>query len=1534
MDLLTTVLARLVNKKAAEHNYGVAISNIPSFDYALFVNELSSKNAIQLFFIGFEDSEYEVLRNSLPSKEEVEYFYTIEDAEDSRNNGIEDVFRVLIIRRSDIEKISSLQWFPEITLPMIYTESCKVAKDSLNTDTNSVIMSLIKAFKRRQVQNILSFERIIEYLEILINTTDVDKLPSKLRENYYRLGLFSDKNIDRLNPSVDTIVERIKKNHGFIERVENLEQAERQSITNYYTTTGTDDNLPGLILQYYKTKDIQLLSKMDVEAVEECLKAAKKKQGKPATPKTNPVTVSSTSAGAQMVFDGNSDEIEDVVEQVAKKVDESPDKKSTRLNIETESGNAIQVRVEPVTQKVAEDMSDNTLYGGIIKADVSSPAEAISDIIKYPFDKFGENYLDEVFTYLERYNTLSKNGEESISKCLKEFLDLREKISPFRKRLQDVPMLQVLVKKELFSKYLAAYEKLLEAINEDFPKIWGVAPVIAKQIVNKIISLDYVYVLGEKGSHAIPTPLNPLYLWKYTRLSEEIICSKGVDVQDESFLTADDKQFIVRKSDDIPDPLSVMLIPEGVSENGSLLLPLTGRIGYLPVYSTQNQVNQSESGKDELVRSVIRYLCLYPHAGLLLKIAVIDPPSVEFIVSTLKTLNNDKEFSISGIEVSIYRTKKTPVDWVEIQDNSLNEGMLGSVKGRNNRLFKLNIKNVSSTYPDIIQDLQNKQHIIVVFDPNEIKIERVKNNNQIHIHPLCVPKIYHYDPIQDEVEIRPTNEGGIFSVYASILEKLNEHQSLYSHTSAFFNTPLKKETYDSLLEKGDWLIILDQSLKSWDLAFQTASEKLYYKESDYRSVGIYSKHSRKFILGYDSLVKSLGNFIPNSEGISNVIDSIRALNNDGLLSIVSHTSNRIFDTNHGKGSLGLAIAAMFFKLFHRNSLLVGLDTQLAQNWLANRDDDELPDMVGIEFKDDVAHINLIEVKTYGNNPKSYVIDGQNISGHAVDQVSVLENLVKEMFGKTERITTISRREILREQVFEALYQSHLSPNDKHDLSEKFNDLFAGDCSVEIEKSIFHVDFEEYESSRHEFQGIEDHEGEYYNLYRIGQDCIQKLLTNSNCGVCYTDCPLRDPFVKEWDVIPVRDEYGEIVSPETKPVGKEEEKPMASLENKAIESKSVALDGVETKRTVKEENDIAERCRVFNSIMRTFTLGVKEVTSENVLVTSKFYRFKIELKPGEQIKHIEKFKEEIALRMLAVGKIMVKRLEGTPYVAVDIPFDGGKPVALLDHLNVLDSTKGQLNIVSGQNANGEIEVLDVAEAPHLLVAGTTGSGKTVFLYSMIVSWLEQFSPEDIQLLIIDPKQTDFVYFDEVSDYLYGGRVITDCEEALEALTKINEEDKDARTQLLKLNKCRDISEYNSKHPENQLGRLVVIIDEYADLIQTAEMLGKRKQFEQMLTFLAQRVRSLGIHLVIATQRPTASVVTGTFKANIPYRISFKLPSVTDSMTILDRPGADDLLGKGDMLIVKNGADADRLQGLYISGDELESYIGRKNTMHVK
>ena len=157
-----------------------------------------------------------------------------------------------------------------------------------------------------------------------------------------------------------------------------------------------------------------------------------------------------------------------------------------------------------------------------------------------------------------------------------------------------------------------------------------------------------------------------------------------------------------------------------------------------------------------------------------------------------------------------------------------------------------------------------------------------------------------------------------------------------------------------------------------------------------------------------------------------------------------------------------------------------------------------------------------------------------------------------------------------------------------------------------------------------------------------------------------------------------------------------------------------------------------------------------------------------------------------------------------------------------------------------------------------------------------------------------------------------------------IKKINSDDKEERTAKLKSSRSRDIESYNAKNPGSKMKRLVVVIDEYADLIQAAEMQGSRKEFEDLLVMLAQRVRNLGIHFVIATQRPTAKIVTGTLKANIPYRVSFRLPSHQDSQTILDEIGAENLLGKGDM-IMKTDSDTMRMQGLFISDDALENYI---------
>ena len=142
--------------------------------------------------------------------------------------------------------------------------------------------------------------------------------------------------------------------------------------------------------------------------------------------------------------------------------------------------------------------------------------------------------------------------------------------------------------------------------------------------------------------------------------------------------------------------------------------------------------------------------------------------------------------------------------------------------------------------------------------------------------------------------------------------------------------------------------------------------------------------------------------------------------------------------------------------------------------------------------------------------------------------------------------------------------------------------------------------------------------------------------------------------------------------------------------------------------------------------------------------ARFTRFAVELKSGETIRALERFKTDIGIQLEADGEILIDHIKGTKYLSVDVPFTGaGKPIGLLEHLHLLDGSKGRLDIIAGQKADGKFEIVDIAKAPHMLIAGTTGSGKTIFLYSIIVSLLHKYPLEDLEFLIVDPKQTDFV-----------------------------------------------------------------------------------------------------------------------------------------------------------------------------------------------
>ena len=316
------------------------------------------------------------------------------------------------------------------------------------------------------------------------------------------------------------------------------------------------------------------------------------------------------------------------------------------------------------------------------------------------------------------------------------------------------------------------------------------------------------------------------------------------------------------------------------------------------------------------------------------------------------------------------------------------------------------------------------------------------------------------------------------------------------------------------------------------------------------------------------------------------------------------------------------------------------------------------------------------------------------------------------------------------------------------------------------------------------------------------------------------------------------------------------------------------------------------------------------------------RHKISLQTNSKLSALQARSQDIMRELSLLQEPMIDNLPGTNFVYIDIPHPNRHPVLLSNYLSPIENTEEGVNFPVGITPSGDMHALDITKLPHMLVAGSTGSGKTTFLYTLISYLTHNYTPEELELLLIDPKQTDFVFFNHLTHLRQP--IITDPTQAIQALHQLLDVELQRRTDILTTARARDIKSYNRRNPNDSLPCIVVVIDEFADLADV--MTGQdRERFEQALRRLAQRARSVGIHLVVATQRPTADIVNGTIKTNLPCRISFRLASSIDSRTILDQSGAEKLLGQGDMLIAYNG-DTTRLQGFYVSEEELEEMFG--------
>lgn len=348
------------------------------------------------------------------------------------------------------------------------------------------------------------------------------------------------------------------------------------------------------------------------------------------------------------------------------------------------------------------------------------------------------------------------------------------------------------------------------------------------------------------------------------------------------------------------------------------------------------------------------------------------------------------------------------------------------------------------------------------------------------------------------------------------------------------------------------------------------------------------------------------------------------------------------------------------------------------------------------------------------------------------------------------------------------------------------------------------------------------------------------------------------------------------------------------------------------------------------ILRSFGI---EISSISATIGPTITLYEITPEQGVRIAKIRGLEDDIALSLKALGIRIIAPIPGKGTIGIEVP--NVKPQIVSMH-SIVASRKFQestyeLPIALGKTITNEVFMVDLAKMPHVLVAGATGQGKSVGLNAMITSLLYKKHPAELKFVMVDPKKVEFGIYSIIEKHYLAmlpnseDAIITDVTKVIHTLNSLCIE-MDSRYDLLKMAHVRNIKEYNQKFISRQLNPekghrfmpyIVVVIDEFGDLIMTAG-----KEVELPIARIAQLARAVGIHMIIATQRPTTNIITGTIKANFPARMAFRVASMTDSRTILDRPGANQLIGKGDMLFLQ-GNDPVRVQCAFVDTDEVDN-----------
>jgi hypothetical protein len=1215
--------------------------------------------------------------------------------------------------------------------------------------------------------------------------------------------------------------------------------------------------------------------------------------------------------GVELSFNGEQDELDTLAESFDETFQKGVDENEQRVEFNYGDDEKLQVDIHSdlthfLTRFVTEDK-----YGGIVHGGESRDG-VISNFTSMDVEYFRVEEDDGSFAKLRGFADRREEFEplvESLDALITARRQLIDAVSSFIHS----PIIRLLGDSELLEQaesYLEHYRILQDQLDKKYISLHDASAKGARRLLSDFLLLDTIILDTEDGRELILSPLHPLHLWKYVEIASEVTSNADS-------LTEDDKRFLRDTVEEQPHVLTSLTVGGGRLLQEETYLIQSDEVGTLPVYT---EADRAEPGDNKYLWDYLtnKFAAAYPPSKRHLRVTVVDPIKPHQLLNRVATAAENGQLEGATIEFVYLRTDEQRL---LAGATSNEEEAIINLFGPEGDTESFNIlTRECRNYDELSEHLSEQQeHITVINDQSAFFVEEFERDMDTSINPLYVPKEFDYDEFEDEINISASAEGPLFSEYQTLINQLNNQRPKF-HNAGVHELGVEPAQVERLIEDSMWVCISAPSMNSdpfWE-------ENLISRER--RGDREYAIYSEDIDLFTRTLRRILNEYpiAPDTADIAAIAERIATTERSGLLRLITEETIGSQQSRNSKGLLGSIIAVQWLEECYEDpKLIFSIDDPRTRRWLNFGDSNRRADFIVLQKGDGGGlEMDIVEVKTLDDPDLAFSIedkDGEQIvSGDAVDQLAETTNTVRRVFTAEENVTTPPRREALREQLYYELIGRDTS-EDKRSWVDRINDVFRGDEQMVVSPRIVSVEIGRQGSSETTQECVTE-DRQSLRVTRLPKNTIVRLLMNG-----------RDEFSEP----EVEAEGGNTESDED---AEDDEEPDEETHDDADtesdtdltpETESDAeedVDGSLPDRPSKfgDPQDYADQVESLKRVLHDFGIEIDGIDPNRVEVGPNLVRFKVDLARGQKQGPLESRAEDIARELALEQEPFIHRLPGTSYVAVDIPRKEPAVVPIENYLDLLPEranlTLGELPFIAGITPSGEAHLARLDEAPHMLVGGTTGSGKTVFLYSLLACLLDRFGTEDLRLAIVDPKMTNFMFCNNLTN-LEHGSVITESEAAATLFEWIVEDEIPRRMDSLASSGSVDIGEHNERSDE-PLRPLVVMIDEYADLV---DGLGDASgEFETNVRRIAQKARSLGIHLVIATQRPSAKIIDTDLRANLDMRVALRLPSASDSQVILDESGAEDLGGNGDLLF-REVDSLTRLQGAFVDTDYLRDLI---------